>query len=312
MNHSAKLTPRAVAVAAVVTLSCSAFAADYSANIEFDNTYRSGSAVATTDKGMSQNGRVELNATGKAGGNMFVAAKAAFLAQKSGGVATDDMWIQLGTSAADVKLGRFEAADLFVLPGDTLVNNAGAVYGTNALRGRKAANVFHAAGTFKADALSFELGVVETRNGIDAKGIRPVVSYALGPVRLAAGFETGKYASGNKVNGAGASVTYDFGGFKLTGNASSGKSDALVRNKTTGLGLIATVDGLNVGLLAGNNDAPVGKEKVQTLYASYKLPLFDIKGASVTPALSTSTAKNSTLGTSKAETSFRLRFNYAF
>jgi hypothetical protein len=296
-----KFTLKAVATAALMTVAFSSQAAEYSANVELDNTYRSGTAVAEKEKGISQAGRVEFNATGKAGKDMFVAGKAAFLAKKD------------GSAAFDVKLGRFEAANLFDTPGDTVVNNVGGVYGAGALRGRKAANVFHAAGTFNAgNGLSVEVGVIETKNGEDAKGIRPVVSYAAGPVALAVGFESGKYGSGNKVSGSGVTGSYNLGSVKLTANFASGKLDSASRNKATAFGLMASAAGATVGFIAANNEAAVGEEKVQTLYASYSLPLFGIKGASMTPALSTSTAKNSALSSSKAETAFRLRFNYGF
>lgn len=312
MSRTIKLS----AVAALVLASSTAFAVDFNANIELDSTYRSGSSVADADKGLSQGGRVELNATGKAGTNSFVAGKAAFLAKKDGGAATDDMWVQVGYAPADIKLGRFEAADLFVLPQDTLVNHAGGngVYGTNTLRGRKGGSVFHAAGTVDVgNGFGIEIGVVETKAAGESKGVRPVVSYAAGPVSVKLGFETGHFVTtGNNIRGVGATASYDFGSFKLTGDLASGRSDAETNNKRTAAALIATVGGFNIGVIAGNNEAPVGTENVRTLYANYAIPLFDIKGASVTPALSTSTAKNSALGTSIAETSFRLRFNYTF
>jgi hypothetical protein len=53
-----------------------------------------------------------------------------------------------------------------------------------------------------------------------------------------------------------------------------------------------------------------GEEKISTVYASYSMPLFDIKGASVTPAISSSAAKNGSTETS--ENSLRVRLNYAF
>lgn len=316
MNHAVKSSLRATAVVAVLSLGGTAFAAAFDANIELDNTYRSGSAVAAADEGLSQSGRVEMNASGKAGTNLFVAGKAAFLAKKDGTVAADDMWIQLGSVKGDVKLGRFEAADLFPLVGDTLVNHAGNVYTANALRGRKDGSQFHAAGTLNlGGGLSVELGVVETKSA--AKGVRPVLSYAAGPLTARIGFEVGKYvaaapAAANDVRGVGATVGYDFGGFKLAGNVASGKSNAATRNSQNAVGLTVNAAGLSVGLIAANTEQPVGELKVQTAYVAYNMPLFDIKGASWTPAFSTSTAKNSSTGTDVQENSFRIRLNYAF
>ncbi|MDO8248652.1 MAG: carbohydrate porin [Rhodoferax sp.] len=316
MNHTVNFSVRTAVAAAVLSLGSAAFAAPaFDANIELDNTYRSGSAVAEADKGLGQGGRVEMNATGKAGANMFVAGKAAFLAKKDGTVAADDMWIQVGSAGGDVKLGRFEAADLFPLAQDTLINHAGNVYGTNTLRGRKDGSQFHAAGTLNLSAgLSLELGVVE--NKTTAKGVRPVLSYAAGPLTARLGFEAGKYAAvggaaANDVRGVGATVGYDFGGFKLTGNLASGKTDAATRNNQSAFALTAAVGGLVVGVISGKTEAAVGDDKVQTVYASYNLPLFDIKGASITPALSSSTGKTAA-GVETTENSLRVRLNYAF
>jgi hypothetical protein len=44
------------------------------------------------------------------------------------------MWFQVGTSFVDVKLGRFEATNLFPTPHDTLV--LGSYYNAGTLRGR--------------------------------------------------------------------------------------------------------------------------------------------------------------------------------
>lgn len=316
MNHTVNFSVRTAIAAAVLSLGGAALAAPaFDANIELDNTYRSGSHVAEADKGLGQSGRVELNATGKAGASMFVAGKAAFLAKKDGTVATDDMWIQVGSTGGDIKLGRFEGADLFPLAQDTLVNHAGSVYATNTLRGRKDASQFHAAGTLNiGGGLSLELGVVE--NKTTAKGVRPVLTYAAGPLTARLGFEAGKYAAvggaeANDVQGVGATVGYDFGGFKLTGNVASGKRDAATRNNQSAFALTAAVSRLVVGVIAGKTEAAVGEDKVRTVYASYNLPLFDIKGASVTPAISSSTGKTAA-GVETKENSFRLRLNYAF
>lgn len=325
MNHTVKLVVRATTAAAILALGQSAFAApEFSANIELDNTNAAGSAVAAADRGLTQSGRVELNATSKAGSNMFVAGKASFMAGKAGAVTTDDMWIQLGSAGGDVKLGRFESADLFPLAGDTLVVDAGGVYKASALRGRMGNNVFHAQGTLNlGGGLSLELGVVETTTTslavAGAKGVRPVLAYAAGALTLRAGLEKGEYTTnpttlttGNKVDGYGVTGSYDFGGFKLVANVAQGKSNDPTDNKQTALGLSAAVGPFAAGFVSATNEKALGDIKVQTVYASYNIPLFDVKGASVTPAISSSTAKDSVLGTSVDNNSFRIRLNYTF
>jgi hypothetical protein len=338
MKQNTTFLLRATAAAALLGLSSHAFALETSANIELDNTYRTGDATKNTDNaGLTQSGRVEVNVTGKAGSNMFVAGKAALLAKKDGTAATDDMWVQLGNASGDLKLGRFEAMDLFPVPQDTVVNHAGTgynggVYNGGWLRGRKAANVFHAAGTINlAQGVALEIGAIETKIVGEIKGIRPALSYEAGPLGLKLGFEAGKIVGGKKDDGKGTvtdvtgakisgfagTVSYDFGGFKLVGDLASGKIklDNAGTTKSTSFLVAAQSSGLVLGLIAATNDFGAGpKEKVTTFYTSYSLPLFDIKGATVTPALSVSKAKDlgGVAGASNSDTSARLRFNYTF
>lgn len=118
-------------------------------------------------------------------------------------------------------------------------------------------------------------------------------------------------ASANDVRGVGATLGYDSGGIKLTGNLASGKTDAATRNNQSAFAVTAATGGLVVGLISGRTEAVVGEDKVSTVYASYSMPLFDIKGASITPALSSSTGKTAA-GVETSENSLRIRWNYAF
>jgi hypothetical protein len=54
------------------------------------------------------------------------------------------------------------------------------------------------------------------------------------------------------------------------------------------------------------------RSAVHVFYTSYSMPLFDIKGTTITPALSSSTAKLSLTGVETKENSLRVRLNYAF
>ncbi len=320
MKTSTTFALRATAAAALLGLASTAFALETSANIELDNTYRTGTATkGGPDEGLTQSGRVEVNMTGKVGSKYFVAGKAAILAKKDGTAATDDMWIQLGSEAGDVKLGRFEGADLFPLAQDTVVNDTAVIYKGSDLRGRKGANVFHAAGTINfAKGVGLEIGLIETKLATEGKGFRPVFFVDSGPLSAKLGFEAGKnVGTGAKLTGLAGTLGYDFGGFKVTGNLASGKvklAGATVK-KGTSFGITGQAGPAALGLIAGTNDYNTGtKEKMTTFYASYSLPLFDIKGATVTPALSVSKASNigGVSGVSLKDTSARLRFNYTF
>jgi Porin-like glycoporin RafY len=302
-----------IAVATLTVLALPAHA-DFNANIEFDNAY------LNQDRGLSQSGRVELNAFGKVGPKYFVAAKASFLAKRDGSAGTDDMWVQFGSSAFDVKLGRFEAADLFPLPRDAIVlfaNSDGQsnVYRANALRGRfgNASNgqgYFHGAVNFAlGGGLGIELGVIETKAD-DTKGIRPVLNFSSGPLTLRVGAEALKWGvTGRSETGIGFTGAYELGAFKPILSLSATKDASGNKQQTFGVILDSTI-GLTVGYIHGVTDLAAGDYKTDTVYAAYTMPLFDIKGASVTFAGSASQGGGSNV--SPDDKGLKVRFNYAF
>lgn len=287
----------ALAIAALI--SAPAFAAvGFDANVEMDTTYQN------NNRGASQGGRVELNAFSKADkGGGFVAGRASYMAGKGGSVGVDDMWVQIGNSAGDVKLGRFEAADLFPTGKDTIVEDGGAPsgYRTNAFRGRT--SDAHAALTLNAGGgVGFELGLMAAAKNT---GIRPVVSFGMDGFSVKAGLETGKNAGGNKVNGAGLTVGTTMAGAGLNVSFGSGKVTNSVTNvavKGSSFGLNATMGAAGVGYIMDKT----GSAKENMFYAAYSLPLFDT-GATITPAASYSKAD----GEAK-RIGLRVRVNYAF
>ncbi len=296
-------------------------AADIGANIELDNTVVTGSKGTSASNGLTQGGRVEVGIGAKSGDSVFVAAKTAFVSKKDGSLATDDMWVQLGNAGGDVKLGRFEGANLFPLQGDTVVEHAGNVYTAGTLRGRVGAGGFHAAGTLNLGVGALEVGYVDgskdTVTAVGAKGLRAVLSLANGPLSAAVGFESGEYAAAEgvtaeKVKGWGVTTGYDAGAFKIVGNYALGQTKAASDNRQSALGLSVTVGSLAVGLVNAVTDKKGGDDTVQTVYASYSMPLLGVKGASVTPALSRSTTKDSITGNSLDVNAVRVRLNYGF
>jgi Porin-like glycoporin RafY len=303
----------ALALASALGMTAPAWA-EFNANIEFDNTY------LNQGRGVSQSGRVELNAVGQVGENYFVAGKAAFLAKRDGSSATDDMWVQLGSKTADIKLGRFEAADLFPIPRDALVlyangDGQSSVYRANALRGRfgNASNgqgYFHAAGTVNfGGGFGLELGLVETK-AVDTKGVRPVLTYASGPVTLKLGAEAIKWGVTSRTEtGVGFSAAYQIGAMKPIVSAAAVK-DANGRKQLTAGLILDSNFGLTVGYIHGVTDLAAGDYKTDTAYVAYTMPLFDLKGASVTFAGSGS--KGSGTNTSRDESGVKVRINYAF
>ncbi len=321
MTQNTKFVLRATTAAALLALGTLAMAAPaIDANIELDSTYNSGSALNSANNGgvsktgMDQSGRLELNISQKAGTDYFVAGRATLLAQKGGGAGTDDLWVQLGSASADVKLGRFEAADMFPIAQDTVVNHAGNVYGMNLLRGRT--DKFHAAASFNGGgALKFELGLIDatdTALGAGTKGVRPVVMFSSGAFGFKVGAEVGKYLSGNNVDGAGFTANYSANGMAANLNFAQGKQDAVANNKMTSMAINGQIGAFALGFVSAKNDQLGGDVQVQTVHASYSIPLFGVAGASITPAMSHSTVKDSVAGTSKDVDALRVRVHYDF
>jgi hypothetical protein len=314
MNRYFKLT----AVAAAALLTAPAFAAmTTDANLELDSTY------GNLSRGATQSGRVEFNVAGKAGDdNGFVAGRGTLLIKKDGTAATDDMWGQFGVGVASVKLGRFEAADMFPAGKDVLVEggaDATPGYHAQTLRGRFSNSAFHGAVLINpGSGVGVEIGIVETKGAGNLKGVRPVVSFAAGPVSVKLGLESGQTnAAGavpaQKFSGYGATVGGAFEGVGFNVNLASGKQKAnsvLPETKATSFGANATFGPAGVGLVSDSSKTSGVKSKDLVIFAAYSIPLFGT-GATLTPAVSHQTGKVGGVS-NKAATSVRARLNYTF
>ncbi len=292
-------------------LACASYAqaaVSFDANLELDTTHKNKISAPNTNAragGVDMGGRVEVNAGAKqANGDAYVAARASLLLQKTGGTATDDMWVQFGNSGADVKLGRFEAMDLFPLGKDTVVADDNGIYGgyrANNLRGRFGSGVFHGAlGLNASSAVRVELGLVETKDATAVKGVRPAVTFNAGALTLRGGVESVKVngVAGTKT-GMGLSA-----GFALSKDASVNVNYAKKKDDKS-FGLNATMGAAGVGLIQSNG---LGALKSTILYAAYSLPLMGVQGASITPAISYAKAPAGM----DDQLSLRVRINYAF
>jgi hypothetical protein len=307
MQNTLKLVAAAAALAAA-----SLAHADVAvgANIEFDLTKAKGAD-------MGQGGRVEVGFGGKAtNGDSFVAGRLAIEAGMGGllggttseagetsavnAPAIADAWIQYGTSAFDLKLGRFEGFGLDAKGKDTYIIGRAAGYHatTGAVRGRVATGQVHAAlGINAAPGLRFELGMVSAKAG-ETHGFRPVVSYTSGPLSIAAGVELLKKATGNET-GFGTSIGYDLGGGTTVGATLAKNNDT----DASTYGAYANIGALGLGYVHDDDGAAATSN---AFYAAYTLPLLGVKGASLTPAISF--GKNAGV----SDSGVRLRFNYTF
>jgi hypothetical protein len=305
------MTPVFKTLTLASVLACASYAqaaVSFDANLELDTTHKNKISAPNTNAragGIDMGGRVEVNAGAKqANGGAYVTARASLLLQKSGGTATDDMWVQFGNSAADVKLGRFEAMDLFPLGKDTLIADDNGIYTgyrANNLRGRFGSGIFHGAlGVNAGSALRFELGLVETKDAGAAKGIRPAVTFNAGALTVRGGFESVKVngVSGTKT-GMGLSA-----GFALSKDASVNVNYAKKKDDKS-IGVNATFGPAGFGLIQSNG---AGALKSTIMYAAYSLPLMGVQGATITPAISYAKVPAGM----DDQLSLRVRINYAF
>lgn len=312
MQHVFKLA----AVAALCAIATAAHAElAFDANLELDSTYNNEANASTKparDSDLTMGGRVEVNAGSKLNNSdAFVAARASLLLKKDGDAGTDDMWVQFGNKSGDVKLGRFEAMDLFPLGKDTVVDEINNTYKANTLRGRMGSDTFHGALGLNAGAgLRFELGMVYSKDAGATRGFRPAVSYNAGALTLRAGVEAIKTVANPAGTPATTTDSSDNGFGLSVGYALASDSNINVnfakKEDDKAFGVNATFGGLGLGLISGKGATDATKST--TFYAAYTLPLFGVKGATVTPALSTSKGGSG----QDNRTSARVRINYAF
>ena len=295
-------TPRLAALAAFAALSTAAHAdVSVNANIE-SNTTKQGSADLSND------GRVEVNAIANLAknGDYFVTAKGTLGLRlttdaNQDNTYVDDAWIQLGSSKADLKIGRHEAADLFPVGKDTVVVKAGSVagYAANALRGRVTTGALHAVAGFNLPNTRLELGVI-TKNGTNTYGLRPTVVYSAGALTLRAGFESIRTSGAADQTGYGLSAGYTAGAMTINGNYAK-SSD---RNASS-VALNVVQGNFGLGLIQDKDTS--ANLTTNTVYAAYTFPLLNVAGATITPAVSHS----SSTGVANVN-AVRVRLNYAF
>ncbi|MEN9843465.1 MAG: hypothetical protein RLZZ612_1294 [Pseudomonadota bacterium] len=307
------MTPQtriSMAAAMVLAATAAQAAVTFDANLEADPTFKSSRSNPVTKSDTSLGGRVEINANAalmKQGDN-FVNARASLIVPLTGdSVTIDDAWVQFGNSMADLKLGRHEAADLFPLGKDTVVEGVGVAsgYKANALRGRmKDGRIHTVIGLNAAPGLRVELGVATKKNGsASAYGLRPTLVYSSGPLAVRLGVESFKTEGSamTSVTGVGVSVGYALNK-DTTVNVNYARASKL---NASSFGINGTIGAAGVGYINDRNS--LLNTKVNTVYAAYTFPLFNVKNATITPAISHSTGTGV-----DSLTAVRLRINYAF
>lgn len=309
--------------------SCSVNAADLNptfsldANVEI-NTDAIDKAEGSTE--YSQGGRVEANLRGEIQREQyFVRGKGTLILAKDSDTHTDDMWVQFGDNRWDLQFGRFEGIDLFPKGKDTLVEHAGGgvarVYEANIVRGRAGTDGGQIALHLKGDSgFGFELNSMfgdDNNDGTDenaVSGVRPVITYMGDGFSAKLGYEYQNVDlnDGSEIEqqGVGASASFDLGEALVNVNA------AWLDNETTDeevhtYGANLVYGRFGAGLIYSETDVAMGPDPdVTTAYAAYTMPLLDIDNASVTFAVSGSSADN--VGADDSATGVRMRINYTF
>lgn len=282
---------------------------------------------AEGDSIYKQDGRLELNVTGKhTMGDNFFAGKGSLLIKTTGEATVDDAYIKFGNSTWDLQAGRFEAVNLFPKGKDTVVENVAAVdvYEANMTRGREGDDTGQFALHFNAsESVKFELaalygdpniGETTEDKATAISGVRPSVTFAAGAATITAGFESVKYdlAAGGEVKKSGYALVanFDVAAANVNLAAAFGKDDA-TDEKVTSITANMTYGNFGLGVIASSVDDGANDPSLLTAYVAYTMPVLDIENATVTLAGSHSTAKD--VGTANDKvTAARVRFNYGF
>ncbi len=309
------------------------------------------SGSSTTDKTAFENGgRVEFGFNGRAENEAgyFAAGKGCAEIKIGGGLTECDVWFSLGTPSVALKVGHWEAENLFSKGQDIyLIEVPGAVkrYQANAARGRGpngAGVVLNLGKALKLDTkISYDSGKI---GNVDANkmGVRPVVIYNASGIKVKAGAE---YLMATPQNGddLGEETTLGFGldtsatfGNITVGAAGAMKTEGgkkVIETKDAEGNVISTkeVDKDDVattsaagyltfnniagkdsaGLGAGYTTEDVHDSSHMYVFGSYAHNL-PVEGAAVKFGVSYATAAD--MGGSNDGSAFgaRVRFNYAF
>lgn len=306
-----------------------------SGDVEFNNDYQNFTTEATTtaaandDKTqIDQSGRLLIGVSGmrEASNDRYISANAQILLNMDGTISADDAWIAMGKQADwEVKLGRFEAYDLFPAGQDTVLNHASGatVYTTSYARGRSGdgqinlsktvgSTYFEVSANFMGEDTTDTVATTGTEADTNAVFLRPVVSVGLGDAfRLAVGAEINATSddldAGNDFTGYGATLNYSADMLSVNVNFATRDFDKTVQEDTS-YGVNAQYGNAFIGYVNGVSDTGTETE-VNSYYASYKFAnIMDVEDLALYLGASTSELKDS----DNKDTSVRLRVKYLF
>ncbi|ASG07605.1 porin [Vibrio sp. V09_P4A23P171] len=258
-------------------------------DVEFDINLRDKNA--TDKQHLNQDGRLLVQIAGErsVSGDRYIKAQAQPLLKTTGDVELDDAWIAFGQANNwELRVGRYEAFDLFPVGQDTMLEYATAEpYRANAARGRGDNGQVGFSKT--ADNLYFELSTKFEKNATTADKnavfVRPVVAYQIvDSVRVAAGLEANLTAddkdAANDFLGYGATVNYSANDLSINVNYAFRDFDKTKQEDTT-IGANLLFKGFGLGHVYGETET-TNTVKVNTTYASYQFAnVMDVEDFSV-------------------------------
>jgi hypothetical protein len=312
------LTSMALGAQAGTTVSNEMGTFAISGDVEFDNDVRNTETAATDKTNYNQDGRLLVGVSGMrdVGADNYISANAQILLKMSGDVAADDAWIAMGAKQDwELKLGRFEAYNLFPAGQDTVLRHANdfSVYTASAARGRSPNGQINFSKTM--DKVYFEVSANFMPAGAaddNAVFLRPVVAMSLtDSLKLSAGAELNATADdadpANDFTGYGATLNYAAGDVSLNVNYAAREFDTNDQDDTS-YGVNAQYKNAFIGYVHGENDTGTTAE-VDTVYASYKFAnVMDVEELALYVGAYSSEEKD----TDNKDSGARLRVKYIF
>lgn len=295
-------------------------------DVEFDLNYTDKNA--TDKQEFSQTGRVlvQVAAEHTVSGDRYIKMQAQPLLKTSGDVELDDAWFAMGKKADwELKVGRFEAYDLFPVGQDTMLAYAGdEPYRANAARGRGDNGQVAFSKTF--DNVYFELSSLyakhntKTVNNVEVNAhdqnavfLRPVVSFqATDSFRVAGGLEANvtadKKDADNDFMGYGVTANYSADAVSVNLNYAFRDFDSQTKEQST-IGANLLVSGFGLGHVYSQDETNATKTKLNTTYASYEIAnVWDVDALNI--YLGTYYSKQS--DSDNKDLGARIRFKYFF
>ncbi len=297
-------------------------------DVEFDLNYTDKDRLinnkVTSKQELNQTGRVlvQVAAEHTVSGDRYIKMQAQPLLKTSGEVELDDAWFAMGKKADwELKVGRFEAYDLFPVGQDTMLAYATAnePYRANAARGRGDNGQVAFSKTF--DSVYFEVASLfkdESNADNNAVFLRPVVSFqATDSFRVAGGLEVNvtadKKDADNDFMGYGVTANYSADAVSVNLNYAFRDFDTqtatqtLTEQSTIGANLL--VSGFGLGHVYAQDETKATKTKLNTTYASYEIAnVWDVDALNI--YLGTYYSKQS--DSDNKDLGARIRFKYFF